>query len=120
MRFELTPLTRAAIGLAPDARNSKPNRVRFTINQKATPKAAATSNIPYTPPPGWSSTPNLLSKGIKSGMRADSGRVLVVRLFEPSVISAKYCENKNEVNPPASEFNMIVEITSLTPRLTFK
>ena len=50
--FELTPLTRAAIGFNPDARNSKPKRVRLTTNQKINPRATATKNIPYTPPPG--------------------------------------------------------------------
>ena len=44
--LELTPLTRAAIGLIPDARNSKPNRVRFTTHQKAMPIAIATANMP--------------------------------------------------------------------------
>ena len=44
--FEFTPLTRAAIGLAPEALNSKPKRVRLTMNQNAIPSAIATNNIP--------------------------------------------------------------------------
>ena len=44
--LELTPLTRAAIGLLPEARSSKPNRVRFTTNQKVNPSATATKNMP--------------------------------------------------------------------------
>ena len=46
MRFELTPLTRAAIGFAPDARSSKPKRVRLITNQKTIPKTMAKMSIP--------------------------------------------------------------------------
>ena len=44
--FELTPLTRAAIGFMPLDRNSKPKRVRLTTNQNAMPKMMAIISIP--------------------------------------------------------------------------
>ncbi len=41
-----TPYYIAAIGFNPDARSSKPKRVRLTTNQKINPKATATKNMP--------------------------------------------------------------------------
>ena len=120
IRFELTPLTRAAIGLAPDARSSKPNRVRFTTNQKVNPSAIAIISIPLTCPPGISGTPSLVRSGTRSGNQALVGSSLVERLLEPSVMTAKCCENKYEVNPTAKLFNIMVEMTSFTPRLTLR
>ena len=54
--FEFTPLTRAAIGFAPDARSSKPNRVRLTTNQNINPNAIATRSMPLMLPVDGSGT----------------------------------------------------------------
>ena len=43
MRLASTPLATAALWDRPVARRSKPNRVRLTMYQKATPASTATS-----------------------------------------------------------------------------
>ena len=46
IRRTSTPLATAAVSLMPVARRSKPNRVRLTRNQKATPTSTASTMSP--------------------------------------------------------------------------
>ena len=57
---------------------------------------------------------------MRSGNWPEAGISLVDKLFEAVVRSAKRFASKYEDNPPAKAFNIIVEITSLTPRLTLR
>jgi hypothetical protein len=69
--------------------------------------------------PSLVDSPSARSTGSNDGNHADSGSVLLAleRLSAPPAV--KNVTSRYVARPPPMKFSMIVEITSLTPRVTF-
>src|SRR5437667_5071506 len=88
MLLALTPLARAACGLMPEARRSKPKRVRVITNHSTTPAAAAARRNPCRLEPDGTLTPTARSHEFNEGMRPEGGMASVLRSRSPGGFAA--------------------------------